>query len=112
MITVDLRTIGARSGRERRVRLYAVHDSDALAVIGSSGGDPVHPAWVHNLRANPRIRVIRGKREYEAVAREVEGAERERIWQALREGFPLYERYRQRTDRRFPIFRLEEVEAG
>ncbi len=109
VITIDVTAKGAQTGRDRRVRLYAIADGDALAVVGSWGGNPKHPAWVHNLRADPRIHVKHGEREYEAEAREVDGDERARLWQALCDGFPLYARYQQRTERRFAIFRIEEV---
>src|SRR6516165_8655076 len=52
-----LTTTGAKSG-ERRVSPLAYFRIDGkLIIIGSFAGAPVNPAWVHNLRANPRARV-------------------------------------------------------
>jgi deazaflavin-dependent oxidoreductase (nitroreductase family) len=107
--TIELKTRGARSGSERRVTLYAADDEGVMVVIGSWGGRPRHPSWVHNLRASPRAAVKRGKSTYEVTAREVEGAERERLWDLLVAGFPTYARYQQKSERRFAIFRLEPV---
>ncbi len=100
---------GARSGKDRRVTLYAAEDGDALVIIGSWGGRPRHPSWVHNLRATPRATVMRGKKTFEVSAREVDGKERERLWQLLVAGFAYYARYQEKTDRRFAIFSLEPV---
>ena len=46
-------TTGARSGQSRTVPLLALPTEDGLAIIGSNYGQPKHPAWRHNLRANP-----------------------------------------------------------
>jgi deazaflavin-dependent oxidoreductase (nitroreductase family) len=107
VVTIELTTKGARTGRERRVTLYAAADGEALVIVGSWAGRPRHPAWVHNLRADPRVMVRRGRSTFAAVAREVDGEERERLWQLLVAGFPMYERFRARTDRLFAIFCLE-----
>ena len=50
---VILWTLGARSGNVRKTPLVRVADGDSYAVIGSMGGMPNNPNWVHNLRANP-----------------------------------------------------------
>jgi deazaflavin-dependent oxidoreductase (nitroreductase family) len=107
--TIEVIAIGAKSGKERPVKLYAAVDGDAYVVIGSSGGRPRHPAWVYNLRASSRVTIRRGKSSLDVNAREVDGEERERLWQLLVKGFPTYARYQQKTDRRFAIFRLEPV---
>src|ERR1700761_9334506 len=52
-----LTTTGAKSG-ERRVSPLAYFRIDGrLVIIGSFAGAPVNPAWVHNLRANPRAHI-------------------------------------------------------
>jgi hypothetical protein len=51
--------------------------------------------------------VRRGRRTVEHVAREVEGAERERLWALVTARFPLYETYQSNTDRLIPLFILE-----
>ena len=48
-----LRSVGAKSGDLRDAVLFYVPDGDSWVIIGSVGGGPKHPAWVHNLRANP-----------------------------------------------------------
>jgi len=37
----------------------------------------------------------------------VKGSERDRLWQLVCEGFPLYATYQRRTTRLIPVFLLE-----
>lgn len=105
---IRLTTTGARTGQRRTATLYAWEDGDALVIVGSKGGSPRHPAWVHNLRATPQARVTRGKQQVAVAAREVvDDGERDRLWQLVVERFPLYETYQRRTQRRIPLFVLE-----
>ncbi|HRW42486.1 MAG TPA: nitroreductase/quinone reductase family protein [Microthrixaceae bacterium] len=47
-------TIGARSGSVRKTPLVRIADgAGRYAVIGSQGGAPTNPNWVHNLRPTP-----------------------------------------------------------
>ena len=58
MPVVELTTTGRVSGRPRTVLLTSpVHDDDRLVLIASRGGDPTHPAWYHNLVADPHVTV-------------------------------------------------------
>jgi F420H(2)-dependent quinone reductase len=105
---VQITTTGARSGRRRTITLYAWEDGDRLVLVGSSGGSVRHPAWVHNLRADPRAEVTCGTQTIEMAAREVtDPPERDRIWQLVTEAFPLYADYQRQTDRLIPLFILE-----
>lgn len=107
---IDITTTGARTGRPRTTELYAweVGNGDQLVIVGSSGGSARHPAWVHNLRANPVASVTRGRTPREVMAREVtDSDERERLWALVVEAFPLYGQYQRRTDRQIPLFVLE-----
>jgi deazaflavin-dependent oxidoreductase (nitroreductase family) len=88
--------------------LYAWEDGDRLVIVGSRGGAPRNPAWVHNLRAEPRVVVKQGKESREMVAHEVRDAdERERLWQLVVGRFQLYATYQRRTKRQIPLFVLE-----
>ncbi len=110
---ITLATTGARTGAPRSATLYAWEDGDALVVVGSRGGAARHPAWVHNLRANPRVTVAAGKGSWQADAVEVpEGEERDRIWRMVVERFGLYDTYQRRTRRLIPLFKLTRVDEG
>ena len=45
--------VGARSGVHRTSPLQYVEDGANVVVIASKGGFHKHPAWFHNLMANP-----------------------------------------------------------
>lgn len=108
-LTITLTTRGARSGRPRPAELYAWPDGDRLVIVGSSGGSARHPAWVHNLRADARATVRRGKQTVEMAAREVtDQEERDRLWPFVVEQFLLYATYQRRTKRLIPLFVLED----
>ena len=110
---VTLTTIGARSGRPRSVPVLGLPTADGLAVIASNYGQGHHPAWYHNLRANPcgHVRAEGATRPFRA--REAEGGERARIWQAALDVYPGFSRYESRAaDRRIAVFVLDEVDMG
>ena len=111
-VTIKLTTTGRRSGDPREVTLYAFEDADRLVVVGSLGGAARDPGWVHNLRDEPRAVVARGSDEHTVRATEVDGPERERLWELVSEAFPLYRTYQRRTKRHIPLFVLEPVRSG
>lgn len=101
-------TIGARSGRVRKTPLVRVTDgAGRYAVIGSQGGAPTNPNWVHNLRANPVARIQDGATVHELTAREADGDEKASWWSRATELWPDYDNYQAATDRRIPLFVLE-----
>jgi deazaflavin-dependent oxidoreductase (nitroreductase family) len=98
---------GARSGEERSTPLVFGTDGDDMVLIASKAGSTRHPAWYHNLRAHPRIQVMARGRSGEYVAREAEGAERERLWAKMCDLYAGYETYQDRAgSRRIPVMVL------
>jgi deazaflavin-dependent oxidoreductase (nitroreductase family) len=104
-----LETIGAKSGEARKTPLLYLKDGNHLVLIGSRAGARRHPAWVHNLRANPRAKVLApGGRSGEYVAREAEGDERKRLWAEAVDYYDGYATYQERAGkRRIPVVVLE-----
>ena len=102
-----LTTIGAKSGARRTTALTYLDARGAFVVIGSFLGEPRHPAWVHNLRANPRATVQIGAREIAVTAREARGDERAQLWARVVEAQPDYRAYEGRTDREIPVVVLD-----
>jgi deazaflavin-dependent oxidoreductase (nitroreductase family) len=85
-----------------------VKDGERYVLVGSVGGAPQDPVWVHNLRANPTVEI----RDLSAVrrmkVREVEdAAERTRLWKLAVAAYPPYEEYQAKTTRRIPLFVAE-----
>ena len=95
-----LTTTGAKSGRPRTVALLYFADGKDLVVIGSKGGHRRHPACYHNLLAHPRVTVYARGVRTERQAREVQGAERARLWARAVELYPGYATYQVRAGAR------------
>lgn len=98
---------GARSGKLHKTPLMRVEHGGSYAAVGSRGGAPQHPAWVHNLRANPEVEVWDGPRHGDFTVRELDGPERETWWERAVEAYPPYAEYQQKTERLIPVFLLE-----
>src|SRR6476619_649703 len=45
-------TRGNKSGKLRKTALMRIEHDGEYALVGSQGGLPKHPVWVHNLRAD------------------------------------------------------------
>ena len=103
--------VGARSGVHRTAALLYVPDGDNVAIVASKGGHPQHPAWYHNLRANPETSAQIGTERKPVRAREATPAERERIWKRAVELWPQYAEYQARTERQIPVVVLERRES-
>ncbi len=95
---------GAKSGQKRRTPLLYATDGDDVILIGSAGGAPRHPAWVHNLRAYPRVKVYLRGRSGDFISREAKGEERERLWRKATAIYPGYDTYKERAvGREIPV---------
>jgi deazaflavin-dependent oxidoreductase (nitroreductase family) len=104
---VLLTTTGARSGLPRTTPVLALPTPDGLAVIASNWGQKRHPAWCHNLRANPcgAVEVDGEAREFRAV--EARGEQRDRIWREGLRVYPGWSQYERRAgERRIAVFVL------
>jgi deazaflavin-dependent oxidoreductase (nitroreductase family) len=102
-----LTTTGAKSG-QRRVSPLAYFDIDGrLIIIGSFAGAPVNPAWVHNLRANPRAHVEVGTDAFDVTARELPAAERDELFPKVTAVAPGFAEYQSKTSRTIPLFELQ-----
>jgi deazaflavin-dependent oxidoreductase (nitroreductase family) len=99
--------VGAKSGTRRTSPLAYVTDGDNLVIIASKGGNPRHPAWFHNLRANPDTTVQVGSGKRAVRARIATPAERPRLWVKAVEAYSGYTGYQERTDREIPVVVLE-----
>jgi len=104
---VMLTTTGARSGASRSVPVLGFPTDDGLVVIASNFGQDTHPAWYHNLRANPdgEVEVEGVRRPFRAV--EAEGEQRDRIWRQGLKVYPGWSTYERRAShRRIAVFIL------
>jgi deazaflavin-dependent oxidoreductase (nitroreductase family) len=106
-----LTTTGAKSGKERISPLAYFRVDGKLVIIGSFAGAPVNPAWVHNLRANPRARVEVGVQSgtdaFDVTARELPASERDELFPKLTAVAPGFAEYQAKTSRVIPLFELQ-----
>ncbi len=102
-----LGTTGRKTGQPRDVALICGFDGDNPVVVASYGGSPTHPAWYLNLVAEPKVTVQVKAEVFDAVARTVEGDERDRMWEIVTKNWPNYNEYVKRTTRRIPVVVLE-----
>jgi deazaflavin-dependent oxidoreductase (nitroreductase family) len=82
--------VGAKSGALRTTPLLYVDDGEALVIVASKGGYPAHPAWFHNLLANPETTVQVGSRRLAVRARVADPTERARLWPKVVEAYRFY----------------------
>jgi deazaflavin-dependent oxidoreductase (nitroreductase family) len=111
--SVNVTTTGAKSGAPRTVTLLYFTEEDDVILVASSFGRDKHPAWYHNLKANPEATLARAGRSGRYRAHEVEDeAERARLFALVDQLYAGYADYRERTakvGRRVPIMRLEPI---
>ena len=104
-----LTTTGARSGEDREAVLTYTRDGERYIVAGSAGGSPTDPAWLHNLRAEPIVRVEAGGETFEARGRVVDEPERRRLWERHVAERPEFAGYPEQAGRIIPVVTLERI---
>ncbi len=102
-----LTTTGAKSGQPRLSPLAYLRIDGKLIIVGSFAVADVHPAWVHNLRANPSAHVEIGTESFDVVARELPPAERDAVFAEVTEAAPGFADYQAKTTRVIPLFELQ-----
>lgn len=104
-----LHTTGAKSGQERVSPLGYFDFDGTILIVGTYAGADVNPAWVHNLRAQPRASIEIGTDTVEVEARELPEDQRVAAWQRIAAAVPPFADYQQRTTRAIPIFELTRI---
>jgi F420H(2)-dependent quinone reductase len=100
--------VGAKSGKRRTSPLLYIPDGDDVVVVASKGGFPKHPAWYHNLVANPDTTVQVGSERRPVHARVASTEERQRLWPMAVKAYHGYEDYQARSKgREIPLVVLE-----
>jgi deazaflavin-dependent oxidoreductase (nitroreductase family) len=104
-----LTTKGAKSGEPHVAPLVVFRIDGKLLIVAGYGGADVNPAWVHNLRANPRAHVEVATDSFDVVAHELDSSEREGVIPKINETVPAFAfaNYQSKTKRTIPIFELQ-----
>ncbi|MCU1501923.1 MAG: nitroreductase family deazaflavin-dependent oxidoreductase [Ilumatobacteraceae bacterium] len=103
---VLLTTIGAKSGNQTTTPLVYKQDGDRIVIFASAAGAPKHPAWYHNLVANPQVIIEVGSARSGATAEVVTGDERDRIYAEQAAIMPGFAEYEAKTTRVIPVVAL------
>ena len=101
-------TRGRYSGKHGTVPLLYVEDGDGIALAASHAGSNVHPAWYHNLVAEPEVTVEVGGARKQMRASLASEPDRTRIYEAFKRRSTRYARYEARSARTIPVVRLHE----
>jgi deazaflavin-dependent oxidoreductase (nitroreductase family) len=104
---VLLTTTGAKSGRQRVAPLVPLRQGGRVYVFASKGGAPTNPDWYHNLVAHPEVTVELGSESYQATARVLSGADRDRVYAAQVAEHPQFGEYQAKAHRTIPIVELD-----
>lgn len=109
MPVVILTTVGAKTGKLRKVALMRVeHDGD-YAIVASLGGSDTNPVWYSNVVKHPVVELQDGPEKWDMIAREVFGIEKAEWWERAVEAYPEYANYQLKTEREIPVFVLERL---
>lgn len=107
---IILWTKGAKSGKIRKTPLMRAEENGEYAVIGSMGGAPTAPQWVHNLRAFGEAKLQDGPVLKDYTVRQVEGEEKAHWWGVATAVWPSFDDYQASTERVIPVFVLTPVD--
>ena len=107
-----LTTRGAKSGELRTHPLAYIKDGERYLIIASKGGAHTHPAWYHNVVANPEVEVEVGPERFRARAIPfAAGPERRRLYDLQAAVNPGFKEYEMKTKRVIPTILLERLAA-
>jgi deazaflavin-dependent oxidoreductase (nitroreductase family) len=106
---VLLTATGAKSGIERTIPLLYFTDRDRVIVMASNYGGQRHPAWYHNVKANPHVTLSAGGFTGRFIAAEATGDERERLWGLAQQLASTYGRYEVSSGRQIPLITFTAV---
>jgi deazaflavin-dependent oxidoreductase (nitroreductase family) len=101
---VVVTSMGATTGKLRKFALMRVEHDGEYALIASKGGAPDHPAWFHNLVAEPMVMIQDGPAPLDYTTRIADGEERQLWWDRSVAVFSPYAEYQTKTDREIPVF--------
>ncbi|SPL97609.1 AclJ [[Actinomadura] parvosata subsp. kistnae] len=103
---VLLTTVGARTGRRRTNPAVYLRDGERILVFASNAGAATHPAWYHNVLAEPRVTVELGTATFAARAVPLDGEERDRLYARQAALDPAFAAYQEQTERVIPVVAL------
>lgn len=105
---------GRSSGRDYvSPMMYLAEEGDAatIYVFGSKAGAPTHPDWYYNLKSAGLACVEVGTDTYQVTVSELEGEERDRVFEEQARRYPGFAKYAAKAAgiRTIPVLALRRV---
>jgi deazaflavin-dependent oxidoreductase (nitroreductase family) len=108
MLTVELHTVGRKSGKPYANLLTSpLHDDNRIVVVASKGGHQDHPDWYKNAVATPDVAVTVDGRTEAMRAHSATAEERAELWPIVVKAYKGYAGYQRNTEREIPLLILE-----
>ena len=108
MLTVELHTVGRKSGKPYANLLTSpVHDDDRIIVVASKGGHEDHPDWYKIAVATPEVTVTVDGARVPMLARSAGPDERAELWPRVVKAYKGNAGYQRNTSREIPLLILE-----
>jgi len=101
-----LHSTGAKSGEPRLHPVMYLEDGDRYVIFASKAGADTHPAWYHNLKANPETEIEVGADIIPVTAVEATGDERDELFDRQAGIFSAFGEYAEKTSRTIPVVLL------
>jgi len=89
-----------------------LQEANYYLVAASFGGHDQDPAWLTNIRTNPRATIVVKGREVPVLATIATPDERERLWPRFLSLSAAYGKYQRSTNRQIPIVKLSPGTRG
>jgi deazaflavin-dependent oxidoreductase (nitroreductase family) len=108
MPVLMLTTTGRKSGQPRDTMLTTpLQDGDRIVLVASNNGQDRDPAWLLNLRENPKVEVTMDGTTRSMTARVADPEEKAGLWPRITADHAHYGGYQAKTDRDIPVVVLE-----
>lgn len=105
-VIVWITTLGRKSGEWRTNPLVSVRVDGDWIITGSNAGQAKVPGWVYNARGHRDGFVLIDDEAWACQFVEVEGDERDVLYQRLVDVWKSYEMYAENAGRYIPVFRI------
>jgi deazaflavin-dependent oxidoreductase (nitroreductase family) len=108
MPVLMLTTTGRKSGQPRETMLTSpLQEGAAIVLVASKGGDDRNPAWLLNLRDDPKVQVTMNGATTPMTARIADPDEKAKLWPRIVADHDNYAGYQAKTERDIPVVVLE-----
>ena len=104
---VVITSVGAKSGHLRKNPVMRVERDGAYLAVASKGGAAENPEWYYNFVAHPEVDLQDKGDKHTYRVRQLDGEEYDDWWEQAVATWPTYAEYKEKTDRKIPLFLLE-----